>query len=571
MRKSTIFGAIAAIAVFCGVNTASAKSYVPQQPVEPCPLPACVTSVSPAQGIINLDGSQTVGSPLGAGYIGITFTSVPELNLNQSADNFIEIYVDGAKTPAERISGLKAYVDAMGFPTGGFDFKGSYTGRATYHIVVPEGVWLLNGEPTPKIELNYEVTRDFIVTPGAGVVEKLDEFTLICASSFATTYNGGISLYKQGSASNIPVTVTPIEPDAEGADQNAFLIKVDGEPVITPGIYNLEVPQYTFTETWFGPDYSKTEGVRTIKSQAQIFVFIVPELPVPGVVPADNATVLDLDKITVTIPNLDEYSFLLVDDKVANYLYSVSEDGVENSIPVMRYTAQRREDFAKSGIFDLVPGIGYEDVELTPGNYVLRLGNNLYSASAKGGSFLNSAPYEFKYNLILDPTVYEIVTDQAVEVSKLENIEIRFPQANYVVENTEAAEKMYIKDEKGNKVDVELTLDGGGISPLAEEEEYTGSSITVVINPAIVQKGAFTLVIPEGALDCDTFANKAIEATYKVDGTQDSIEEIVAGAETVTVYNAAGILVLDNANVEAVEALEPGLYIINGKKVVLTK
>lgn len=80
MRKSTIFGAIAAIAVFCGVNTASAKSYVPQQPVEPCPLPACVTSVSPAQGIINLDGSQTVGSPLGAGYIGITFTSVPELN-----------------------------------------------------------------------------------------------------------------------------------------------------------------------------------------------------------------------------------------------------------------------------------------------------------------------------------------------------------------------------------------------------------------------------------------------------------------------------------------------------------
>ncbi len=39
--------------------------------------------------------------------------------------------------------------------------------------------------------------------------------------------------------------------------------------------------------------------------------------------------------------------------------------------------------------------------------------------------------------------------------------------------------------------------------------------------------------------------------------------------ETYTVYNAAGILLLNNADAAALRTLTPGLYIINGRKLMV--
>ena len=68
-------------------------------------------------------------------------------------------------------------------------------------------------------------------------------------------------------------------------------------------------------------------------------------------------------------------------------------------------------------------------------------------------------------------------------------------------------------------------------------------------------------------------SSPAIEATYSVVYTpaESGVAGVEAAEGNVTVYNAAGVCLLNNAPAEALSTLEPGFYIVNGKKVVLTK
>lgn len=78
MSKTTVMSVCALAAVSFGIfgtGVAEAKSGGIQLPVTSLALPDPVRSVSPAQGIINLDGSDFNGSPLGAGNIALTFFS----------------------------------------------------------------------------------------------------------------------------------------------------------------------------------------------------------------------------------------------------------------------------------------------------------------------------------------------------------------------------------------------------------------------------------------------------------------------------------------------------------------
>lgn len=49
------------------------------------------------------------------------------------------------------------------------------------------------------------------------------------------------------------------------------------------------------------------------------------------------------------------------------------------------------------------------------------------------------------------------------------------------------------------------------------------------------------------------------------------ISDIIQDGEEVSVYNLTGTLVLKTRNKEALNSLLPGLYIINGKKVMISK
>ncbi len=89
------------------------------------------------------------------------------------------------------------------------------------------------------------------------------------------------------------------------------------------------------------------------------------------------------------------------------------------------------------------------------------------------------------------------------------------------------------------------------------------------IEPNITEPGVYTLSIPAGMF---TFGNEsqsaALTAVYTVKTTSISTV-MVETADEYNVYTISGVHVLSTANAADLSTLRPGLYIINGKKVLV--
>ncbi len=122
-----------------------------------------------------------------------------------------------------------------------------------------------------------------------------------------------------------------------------------------------------------------------------------------------------------------------------------------------------------------------------------------------------------------------------------------------------------LKDADGNMYTVSFAY---------PEDWNKRNAIDVVLaDGAITADGTYTLTIPAGALYNDSDGNYSnledIVIVYII-GTGSGIDSIVANAGgKVDVYTVNGVNVLRNADAAAVKALKKGLYIINGKKVML--
>lgn len=97
------------------------------------------------------------------------------------------------------------------------------------------------------------------------------------------------------------------------------------------------------------------------------------------------------------------------------------------------------------------------------------------------------------------------------------------------------------------------------------------NAIDIILkNGAITADGTYTLTIPAGAISDGTGKSNDEEKIVYIIGTSTGIDNIVANAGgKVDVYTINGVSVLRNADAAAVKALKKGLYIINGKKVVI--
>jgi hypothetical protein len=80
------------------------------------------------------------------------------------------------------------------------------------------------------------------------------------------------------------------------------------------------------------------------------------------------------------------------------------------------------------------------------------------------------------------------------------------------------------------------------------------------------------LTIPEAAvivLDNAGVSGPNKETTFDYVVTYSSVEDILAEATEFNVYSINGVCLLTNAKAEDLKQLEPGIYIINGRKVFI--
>lgn len=124
----------------------------------------------------------------------------------------------------------------------------------------------------------------------------------------------------------------------------------------------------------------------------------------------------------------------------------------------------------------------------------------------------------------------------------------------------------YLLDEQGNQI---------AKADIAYDEDYLNSQdFHITFSPAITEDGVYTLYIPQGTWYNEAYfmegrghSNPEIRANYSIKAV--GVDTIAADRLSGDVYDITGKLVVRNASALQIDNLDKGIYIINGKKVVV--
>lgn len=120
-------------------------------------------------------------------------------------------------------------------------------------------------------------------------------------------------------------------------------------------------------------------------------------------------------------------------------------------------------------------------------------------------------------------------------------------------------------------------VEGGKYATYAEAWE----DFSIVLENPLTEIGTYTLTLPAGMFGSDAWMPGGSEGTcnpelvYTVvlteNGATVGVKPVAVGADAdkVTVYTLNGVQVLYQADREALKTLNKGIYIVNGKKVVV--
>lgn len=139
-----------------------------------------------------------------------------------------------------------------------------------------------------------------------------------------------------------------------------------------------------------------------------------------------------------------------------------------------------------------------------------------------------------------------------------------------------ADSKVILYDKDGNEV-----AHGSNCEQYFPESEwdnwdYVPTQVYIYLNKTITEAGEYTLVIPSGYMilgqDMYNYNSKAMTLKYTVGNAATGIANLFTNGTTkYEVFNVAGVKVLSTTDKAKLNTLKSGMYIINGKKVVLLK
>ncbi len=227
----------------------------------------------------------------------------------------------------------------------------------------------------------------------------------------------------------------------------------------------------------------------------------------------------------------------------------------------------------KSITFQVTPAIteGGVYVVFFP-KWAITLGTEMSGSSSRTTTFRLTV--SDKGTADLDPTLNPETVDPAEgDVKSIKNVTLTFPEGTIVTipsydvngRTTQLKASLYKVDAARNQVLLEeatpeFDFDVLELCLIKFKNEYT-------------EAGTYVLEIPEGAISHGDSkkVNPALSYTYTIAEDPGVGVETVETAEALRgdVYTTAGVLVLRNADAEAVKTLERGIYIINGKKFVV--
>jgi hypothetical protein len=163
-----------------------------------------------------------------------------------------------------------------------------------------------------------------------------------------------------------------------------------------------------------------------------------------------------------------------------------------------------------------------------------------------------------EYTVIISPA-----DGSTVKGEQLYEITVTFDGAKAIELNGDQATTLYQLDENGNPI-------ANIYQTMSVEGNVAKFSVMELHKPYLDPAGTFQFTIPVGMVtitDNNDVVGKNKEnivATYISEGS--SVDTIGVDAKDLNIYTVSGMLIKRNGTYEDVKALEPGIYIINGKK-----
>lgn len=415
----------AAIALVLPMSALAQHAPVPD--VEIMPLPAGVTSVTPAQGFIDIS---TNVCPLGAQEITVRFSSIPEIN--PDCQTKATCVYNGKEAAA--VTNASSYVDAMGSASASVNFGKTLNMAGIYNIVIPEGFWLHNGVPTQRIELNYQIFDLFRISPASGIQESISEIIMDfpLADEVKLNSRSSVEFYRPSPEEVYGLTFHTVANPTDGRLNRVVMDIMDSSTaslidLTTPGSYTFHCIAGAFSALVYGPNHDTDPTDYAEWKTPEILRFYeIAACPAPAIQP-EPGTLEKFTSFTLDIPEV--FQLMMVDDRNnKSAIYPVNPDGSLDPDPICKLKAERNWDVDNQFTLTVADSRGVVmpgGIQPANGDYMLVLASALYSGFFNG-QFINSAPYQYRFTIFNETVKVDdvIAADEKVTVYNLSGVRV---------------------------------------------------------------------------------------------------------------------------------------------------
>lgn len=313
---------------------------------------------------------------------------------------------------------------------------------------------------------------------------------------------------------------------------------------------------YVTDEDKFGC-YATVEGNMELPS-----LYKLREYPQATITPEMNSEVKGLQEITITcdegIDASDDLTLRVKSGEDENHKYEINvvykcEQVDENTLKFT--TDQSLESYNNIDIY----------VEIEKGSILLNPDEIGYPIPVKG-KYIH---YICKYKHLGNAEPAEILNVTPSDNSKVETLKyILFTFSNNTgkTQDAEKSVKLYIEGS-----DVTFPIEFSNCKEDSTDPIENELQRALVVTTPITENGTYILEVEDGFFE-DRNGNpvKGMKLKYIIGDGISGIDDIIVEGETSwTVYNVAGVKVLETVNAEELNKLSGGIYIINGNKILV--
>lgn len=458
-------------------------------------------------------------------------------------DNATSVSVD----PMLMVGGAKVYSidgsnktfvsDIICGPTAGnslvMSLLSATSDAGDYLVELSENMFTVDGTPMGAFTLNYTIggiptsnatiTIDVVDNALSQMLMTVDPCSQLALNPEATEaiqiiHNKGFSAYYAASYT----------PEIKSA--NSATLTADKE--LGEGLYTLIIPRGTFL----------IDG----KINREILKEFDYSIPNPAnnytIDPADGSTLSELVEITIT---WEEATAIEVNpEKMIGGIMVYQIDGEFKNYAAEVFCGPT---FGNYVLLSLTRAVS------DAGDYVVEIPDNMFTVDGTP-----IAAFSISYNIPGTPTSSATI-NATLDNGSLSTIVLTFdPCTNlalYEPAEGETIEAPFIIHNKGFDAYQAATY----------TITITGENTATLTTDKNLGAGNYTLHIPKGNFLIDGKLNKL--ALFDFDNT--AVENIVNDNARIKVYDLRGIQVIDNGTANELKSLEPGIYIVNGKKQVV--